>query len=130
MAKNKREDRQPSNPDQLTLLKLLKETAAENSVPVPSEEELRAYPNLLWLLAPMALDDPKHVGEGKPRRVLREPLFMLSWDRGAGRYKWAVMDKVLKISTYGLLDGLLDPFAAVEKQLAEKTAFVKETEVT
>jgi hypothetical protein len=130
MAKKKVKTSRPSNPDQEKALLDARERAIRNSCPLPSPTEVKNYPQLLWLISPSYVGDPKHNGDGEARLVLREPLFMLSWDRGAGRWKWAVSDKTWGISTGGLVESLDDLLLQIEQQIVRGEVSIKELDAT
>lgn len=122
---------QQSNPDdQILRLKSWMEQAHENSYPKPTDEEMSCCPQLIAFLAPEVVNDPDHKGEHKPKRVLREPMFMLTFDRGAGQYKWVITDRICRIQVGGQVPVLVRFSEAVEAQLAEKKVWVKELEPT
>lgn len=130
MASKSKPNGQPSDPDQILVLREWMEKAHENSYPIPSEEERTGCPQLIAWLAPQVVNDPDHKGEQKPKRVLREPMFMVTFDRSAGRYKWAITDKVCRVQVGGWFDSLLGFSSEIERQLVEKKVWVKELEPT
>jgi hypothetical protein len=115
-----RRSSQPSNPDAEKAFKLAQEQALENAFPRPTDEERKRFPNLLWMVSPMLVPDPKFKGQGESPKVLREPLLMVSWDRTAGRWKWSLSDKTLNLSISGHLDSLDAIGEQIELSVASK----------
>jgi len=106
------------------------ELAREHGNPEPTDEEKSKVPQLLAFLSPELIDDPDHRGDHRAKRVLREPMLMVTWDRSAGRWKWSVSDKVCRVQVGGYFDGLIAFSDQIEAQLAEKKCWVKELEPT
>lgn len=130
MASN-RKNGQPSNPDeQILVLRDWMKTAHANSYPQPTDEEKTSCPNLIAFLAPEVIGDPDHRGEHKPKKVVREPMLMVTWDTAAGRWKWVITDKVCRVQVGGWFDTLTGFSAQIEAQLSEKKCWVKELERT
>lgn len=128
---SKRSNGQPSNPDEQVLkLKEWMETAHNNSYPAPSEEEQNTCPQLIAFLAPEVVGDPDHKGEGKPRRVHREPMLMVTFDRGARAWKWVITDRICRVQVGGQFSSLVGFSGEIEAQLREKKCWVKELEPT
>lgn len=94
------------------------------------DKEAELCPKLHSILAPMMVNDPNHRGKGDPRKVLREPLLMISWDRAAGLWKWSLTDKVLNVGWDGPLPSLVGIAEAVETCLVAGTYRVKKKKVT
>lgn len=120
----------PTNGKQIDAIKEALLQASENSVPIPSSEELEKLPQLLWFLSPALVDDPKHRGSQKPPKVLREPLLLVSWDRGAGRWKWAISDKTLNLSMDAHVDNLLSLGEQIEAAIVAKKVRIKNVDPT
>jgi hypothetical protein len=106
------------------------EQAHENSCPRPSAEELENCPELIAWLAPEVVDDPDHKGTQKPRRVLREPMLMVTFDRGAGQYKFTITDRVCRTQVGGNFSSLMSFSSEIERLLRERKVWVKELEPT
>lgn len=99
------------------LAKVLTE-AGSGTFPTFSDAEMEKLPFLVDLLRPMLVDNPRHKGSGEARKVLREPIGMLSWDRNFGCWKFALGDKVLDFSGFVHVKSLLDLLTEVESQIA------------
>jgi len=104
------------------------ERAEANSKPEPTEEASKVYPHLWETLSPMRVAEPKAASEGRTKMVLREPLLMVSWDRGNGCFKWVVTDKVLKFSLSGVLTDLTALASEIEEQIVSGKAAYKSLE--
>lgn len=130
MASRSTRNGQQSNPDQVKVMREWIDLAREHGNPEPSAEEREKVPQTLAFLAPEVIPDPDHRGESKAKKVLREPLLMISWDRAAGRWKWAISDKVCRVQVGGHFDTLIAFSEQIERQLAEKKVFVKELDPT
>lgn len=120
----------PNPPDLPETLAAALLRAREGTFPTPTQEEETQLPNLFQLLCPMMVNDPSHRGKGDPRKVLREPLLMISWDRLAATWKLALGDKVLNISGSVPVRGLLTALSDAERHLAEGTFPFKTKKVT
>ena len=122
---------QPSNPDeQILRLKEWMHIAHANSYPAPSQEEQESCPQLIAFLAPEVVNDPDHKGEHKPKRVLREPMLMVTFDRSSRAYKWVITDRICRVQVGGQFSSLLGFSNEIEAQLREKKCWVKELEPT
>jgi len=131
MAKSKSsKDGQAITPDLPDVLKLVKNQADENSVPIPSAEESASLAKLLELITPLVVSVPVKGSVDKTVRNLREPLLMISWDRGCGAWKWAVNDRVLKYTIYGHLHSLVGLAEGIEACLVSGKFAAKSTETT
>jgi hypothetical protein len=130
MASKRERSGQPSDPDQIQRLHEWMKLAHENSYPKPTDREEAECPQLIAFLAPQVVGDPDHKGEGKPKRVLREPMLMVTFDRAFQMYKWAITDKICRIQVGGHFPELVGFSAEIERQLAEKKCWVKELEPT
>jgi len=118
MAKEKPAAKPPISPDLPEFLAHVLDNVRQAKGPTPTTEEEAHLPRLFELLTPMMVADPRYRGEGKPPRVLREPMLLLSWDRRAGTWKCSITDKVLNVSTAIPVPTLLDALQAVERALA------------
>lgn len=98
--------------------------------PTFTDEERKKCPHLYEMLSPSLVNDPNHRGKGDPKKVLREPLLMISWDRLNGAWKWAVSDKILNIGGGGTLGTLIDVAGQIEAQLGSGTVPFKRRKVS
>jgi hypothetical protein len=132
MASKRREPGSPAlnPPDLPETLAAAVLRAYEGTFPTPTEEEAQTIPHLFELLTPMMVRDPSHKGKGEPRKVLREPLLMLSWDRLQATWKLAIGDKVLNLSGQVPVRGLLTALADAEAALSAGTFPFKTKKVT
>ena len=130
MASKITKNGKPASEEQILRLKEFMEKAHENSYPRPTEEEQSTCPNLIAFLAPEVVNDPDHRGEHKPKRVLREPMAMVTFDRGAGRYKWVITDKICRVQIGGWFASLVGFSSEIERQIAAKECWIKELEPT
>jgi len=97
MASKPAKEKPTVNPDLPEMLVQAMEGARKLCVPFPTEEEEAEIPNLFGFLSPAIVSDPRYKGDGKPPRVLREPLMLISWDRRGGCWKVSLSDKVLNL---------------------------------
>jgi hypothetical protein len=86
---------------------------------MPKQEEFHAIPQLLELMSPRLIRDPRWSGQGTAPLVLREPLLMVSWDRRAGAWKLSLSDKVLNVSGSCLVVDLLTALVEGERGITE-----------
>lgn len=93
--------------------------ATKNESPPDSQNGAKVTPTLFRLLSPEIVKNPRWKGQGNPPDVLREPLLTLSWDRAAGKWKWAVTDRVCNWRIGGFLDDLADGVQGIELALKE-----------
>ena len=108
------------------IVKQLVAKAQEQAHPLESKADETDLPLLRSLLMPVRIDDPNHGGEGRPKQVWREPLLMISFDRGMGRFKVAVGDRLFKLTTSAWAEDLSGSLAALELALEQSTALVRE----
>jgi len=130
MARKKGEAVASVDPDLPEFLAQSLVRAEEGCFPTFTDEERKICPILHSLLSPQLINDPKHKGQGDPRKVLREPLLMISWDRAGGAWKWAITDKLLNTNWLGTLPTLVGLEASVELCLVERRYTVKKKKVT
>lgn len=131
MAKAKPGSAAAANPDDLPEILASSVVRAESGCfPPLLDKEEETCPKLFSLMAPMLVNDPTFKGKGDPRKVLREPLLMVSWDRASGLWKWSLTDKVLNTSWDGPLPSLVGIAEAVEACLTEGRYRVKKKKVT
>jgi len=104
--------------------------AASGCFPPLLDKEQELCPKLHSILGPMMVNDPAQAGKENPRKVLREPLLMVSWDRAGGLWKWSLTDKVLNLAWDGPLPSLVGIAEAVEACLVEGRYRVKRKKVT
>lgn len=126
--KRKAPDEAPITPELNGVLRAIRNQAEENFGPIPSSNEQEALKSLLELLSPQLVTVVIKGTDGKTQKQLREPLLMVSWDRGAGRWKWAVNDRTLKYTVYGHLESLLGLAEGIEQALREGKYQAKDTE--
>lgn len=121
MASKKHENKPAINPDLPEMLMAATEQAANILLPHISEEETEQIPTLFQFMTPMVVNDPRYKGDGKPPRVLREPLLMISWDKRLGAFKVNLSDKIFNlagsISVQTLLGALLDTETSLRSNL-------------
>jgi len=117
MAKAKRKDGLAVNPDLPDALAEAVRRAEGGLLPTATPTDEKDCPNLLAMLLPRSVRDPRHRGSGEPPPVLMEPLLMISWDRLNGRFKWVITNRILN-TTGGMgltqLSGLAEE---IERQL-------------
>jgi hypothetical protein len=130
MASKPTKNGKASAEEQVLRLKQWMETAHLNSYPKPTAEEEEQCPELIAWLAPEVIDDPDHRGSQKPRRVMREPMLMVTFDRSSGSYKFVITDKVCRTQVGGNFSSLLSFSNEIERLLREKKVWVKELEPT
>lgn len=131
MAKNRTGGAAATNPNDLPEVLANDVLRAETGCfPPLLDKEQESCPKLWTLLAPSLVKDPNYQGKGEPRKVLREPLLMISWDRAAGLWKWSLGDKVLNVAWDGPLPSLVGIAEAVEACLLAGTYRVKKKKVT
>jgi hypothetical protein len=118
MSKHKN-SKPPITPEVPAVVQRAIDVALASSFPKPSEQEQELLPNLLELLSPTFLADPRWKGQGEPKRVLREPLLMLSWDRMGGAWKVAYGDRVYELSGAVLVPSLVTCLVDAERLLSE-----------
>jgi len=116
--------------EQIDRLRDWMELARLHGNPEPTEEEREKVPQTLAFLAPELIDDPDYKGLGSARKVLREPMLMVTWDRAAGRWKWSITDRVCRVQVSGFFDSLVAFSERIEQQLMEKNVMVKELDPT
>jgi hypothetical protein len=119
MAAKRKPDARPSQPDIGPVLAHVVEQGQQLHLPDPSEEERSAIGQLLELMSPRLIRDPRWSGQGQAPLVLREPLLMVSWDRRAGAWKLSISDKVLNVSGSCLVPNLLDLVVQGERGITE-----------
>jgi hypothetical protein len=119
MATKRKENGQPSQPDLPAVLTHVVEQGAHLHLPMPKQEELDAIPQLVELMSPRLIRDPRWSGQGTAPLVLREPLLMVSWDRRAGGWKLSLSDKVLNVSGSCLVVDLLTALVEGERGITE-----------
>jgi len=118
MAKARRKDGLAVNPDLPKALAAAVTRAETGLLPTATADDEKECPNLLEMLCPRVVKDPRHKGSGDPPNVLMEPLLMISWDRLNGRFKWVITNRILN-TTGGLgLTQLSGLAAEIERQLA------------
>jgi len=130
MGKNKAASQAAVNPDLPDALASAVVRAEAGCFPTFTEEEQARCPTLHSLLAPQLVNDPNHKGKGDPKKVLREPLLMISWDRAGGAWKWAIGDKLMNLAWDGPLPSLVGIAESVEIALAEGRYRVKKKKVS
>jgi hypothetical protein len=106
------------------------EHAKKLIVPYPQGDEEIKLPNLFRWLTPMLVPDPKWNGQGKQKRVLREPLLLLSFDRRAGSWKVTLSDSTLNLGGSCVVHSLLDAFIDVEHLMANNKFPWSEKKIT
>jgi hypothetical protein len=130
MARSTRASVASNPPDLVEILAQAVLRAEEGSFPTATEEEAQAIPHLFQVLTPMMVTDPRHKGKGEPKKVLREPLLMVSWDRLTSAWKVGIADKVLNLTgsvgVYSLLTALTD----ADKHLVAGTFLWKSKKVS
>jgi len=108
----------------------LMDRAKENAFPDRDEQDTATLPELVKVMTPVMVSDPRYKGNGTPTKVCREPLFMFNWDKSTGAWRWTISDKVLGFSLVGTaerLTGLLE--AANASIIAGRVAY-KPTRLT
>lgn len=120
----------PITPELNGVLREIRNQAEENFGPIPGGAELEKCPKLLELISPGLVEVVIKGTDGKKRRELREPLLMVSWDRGAGRWKWAVNDRTLKYTVYGWLETFMGLAEGIEECLQTGKYQAKDNEKT
>lgn len=123
-------DSPPITPDLPETLADAVQRAQAGTFPSPTTEEEAQLPNLFQLLTPMMVNDINHRGKGDPRKILREPLLMISWDRLNATWKLAIGDKVLNLSGSVPVKGLLTALSDAEAHLVAGTFPWKNKKVT
>lgn len=103
--------------------------ARDNYSPPQDDADRAGLPLLFDLISPRLVPDPHHNGPHEPRKVLREPLLMVSWDRGQGRWKWAISDKMLNFSLTGSTERLSGLLESIESQVRAGTVGVRTIKV-
>jgi len=107
-------------------LQLLIAQAGAQVVPKLSNGDKEALEALWECLLPFKTDDPKHKGEGKPKQVWVEPLLMISWDRGLGKWKVAISHKTFNLTTSCSSEALHCCLTAMNEALVNNSAVVRE----
>lgn len=129
----KRHNRQdsPTNPPDLPEpLARAMQRALDGTFPTATEEELKVIPVLYQMLSPRLVSDPNHNGRQEPRKLLREPLLMVSWDRLASAWKVGITDKTLDLTGAEPVRSLLTALADAEELLASGRFRFKTRKVT
>lgn len=119
MASKRRENGQTSPADISPVLAHVIDQGQRIQLPMPTDDELAKVPQMLELMSPRLIRDPRWSGQGTAPLVLREPLLMVSWDRRAGAWKLSLSDKVLNVSGSCLVMDLLDLVVQGERAIAE-----------
>lgn len=130
MARRKPDGVAVSQPDLPEFLADSITRAEQGCFPTFTDEERERCPTLHSVLSPQLINDPNHKGKGDPKKVLREPLLMISWDRATGSWKWAIGDKMLNTSWAGPLPTIVGIAEQIELCLTEGRFSVRKKKVS
>jgi hypothetical protein len=126
MARSRKHE-QEAGPSLPPYLEALRETAAEHVDPGEPEGNDQDLPKLWELLRPQEIVCGVLRPKSPDQRAVRQPMLMLAWNAGAGRWGVSVSDKLLKVRVSGLVESLAQSLQQFEALLQTNAVQVSQT---
>lgn len=108
-------------------LQALQQRAKDNQQPILENGMFgSAVGKAMELLSPSEI--PHEDGQGKVKRIWREPMLMVFWDRSSGAWRWTITDKAIGVAVRGTVSDLVALVEVIAAQIAEGKVEVRAVE--